>query len=287
MALNNVSRVNPTGVTAGSYTAANITVDAQGRLTSAASGTSGGVTQIVAGSNVTISPPGGTGAVTINAITGGGGGGLTGLQEIDNITSQFNGTTVTFLLRIAGSNLPVGTSVSQLVIFIGGAIQNPGQAFTFNSATSQITFTGAPPTGQQFIGFLGGNAAPITSVVAGTGLSGGGTTGAVTLNLGNTAVTAGSYTTANITVNAQGQITAAANGTAPGPAPGAVGSSVWGYDPGGGWQALALGVVGQGGGQTNVEWNQSTSYGGTWSALGPNNWNGIDSGKGVTGIRIA
>jgi hypothetical protein len=141
-----------------------------------------GVTQIIAGSNVTISPVGGTGAVTINATGGGGGGGLTGLQEIDDITSQFNGTTVTFLLQIAGSNLPAGTSPSQLLIFLGGSIQNPAAAFTFNSATSQITFTGAPATGQQFIGFLGGSAAPITSIVAGTGLTGGGTTGAVTLS---------------------------------------------------------------------------------------------------------
>lgn len=38
-------------------------------------GTTAGVTQIVAGTNVTISPAGGTGVVTINAAGGGGGGG--------------------------------------------------------------------------------------------------------------------------------------------------------------------------------------------------------------------
>ncbi len=42
-------------------------------------GTTGGVTQIVAGTNVTISPVGGTGVVTINSTGGGGGGASLGL----------------------------------------------------------------------------------------------------------------------------------------------------------------------------------------------------------------
>ena len=60
-----------------------------------------------------------------------------------------------------------------------------------------------------------GGGGTVTNIVTGTGLTGGPITTTGTISLANTSVTAGSYTLANITVDAQGRLTAASSGTPP------------------------------------------------------------------------
>lgn len=168
----------------------------------------------------------GTGAIEIGQAVG----------TTSNVT--FNDVIISGDLTVSGTTTSINTTnltVNDNIIILnndatGTPSQNAGievergdqtnAVLQWNETSDHWEISSGGTTGR--IITTGDTIGDITGVTAGTGLSGGGTSGAVTLNMANTAVTAGSYGSGTdipvITVDAQGRITAASTSSVTPPA---------------------------------------------------------------------
>ena len=83
------------------------------------------------------------------------------IKELDDISGSFNGSTTAFSLTVSSATVePV--SAQQLLISLGGVMQNPGTDYTVSSTT--ITFTTAPASGLSFWGVSLGQALSLNTI---------------------------------------------------------------------------------------------------------------------------
>ena len=89
-------------------------------------------------------------------------------REVDDISSGFNGSTTSFTLQVNSLNTSP-ESANNILVSVGGIIQNPGTDYTINAST--ITFTTAPASGLSFMGLILGagiNTATVADQTIGT-----------------------------------------------------------------------------------------------------------------------
>ena len=193
-----------TSVTPGSYTSANITVDAFGRIVTAANGVAGSAVTSVSGTANRITSSGGTTPIIDISSN------YAGQTSITTVGALSSGSIVSGFTPISpaagGTGINNGTKTITLT---GSLITTGGNYLTTLNLTGNTNLT--LPT----LGTLATTDSTVASITAGTGISINGTATNPIVNLTDTTVVPGSYTNASITVNQQGTITAASNGTAP------------------------------------------------------------------------
>ena len=143
------------------------------------------------------------------ATMGSGDGSVTSVSGTAGQIAVANGSTTPVVSIATDPTLP---GIAYVKLPSGGTLDRP--AAPANGMIRYNTDTSL------FEGYLNGAwssfssaGVGVLSINTGTGLTGGPITSTGTISIANTAVTAGSYTAANITVNAQGQLTAASSNT--------------------------------------------------------------------------
>ena len=78
-------------------------------------------------------------------------------KTIDDISSSFNGSTTSFSLLVGGSSpVPFPKYETQLIISVGGVVQEPDSSGTtgFQLTGTNIVFSSAPASGEAFFGVI-------------------------------------------------------------------------------------------------------------------------------------
>ena len=219
-----------TAVTAGTYTNANITVDAKGRITSASNGTAGGVTTFNTRS----------GAVTLNSGDVTKALGFTPYNATNPAGYTSNLGTVT---SVGGTGTVSGLTLSGSVTSSGNLTLGGSLVLTSAQITTGLGFT--PYNATNPSGYTS-NLGTVTSIAAtgtaditvtGSPIT---TAGTLAFALSNTAVTAGTYGSSSsvpqFTVDAKGRVTGVTNV----PIAGAAGGTVTSVQASGGTTGLSF-----------------------------------------------
>ena len=128
--------------------------------------------------------------------------------KIDDITSQFNSSQTVFSLTSSSVAIAPGAP-SNMIVSLGGVVQEPESAYTVSGAT--ITFASAPASTQAFFGIVLGDVLDVGYLTAGVsinvssiGIGSNVTMNTSTLFVGNssvnTAITAGTITLSGVAI---------------------------------------------------------------------------------------